>query len=393
MNTPHLLADKKIAIIGGGPAGLMAARLLQLAGYPATVYERDYEAAARLLGGSLDFHKDSGQLALAKAGLLEQFYRLAHPATDRMADRHGRVLFEEQPNPADPYERPEIDRPNFRQLLLGSLAADTVVWNRQVTAVEKTGAHFTLHFQQGAPAAADVVIVADGTGSKARQYVQEAPPVHTGTYYVQGEVYQPELACPAIWELAAGGNLAAIEARKCLFLHTKGNGHLSFYASFRLPAAELAARLPDWRNCPAGAALLHELFAGWAPVYHTMFDASDEYRGFSMRAVLVQTPWQPHANITLIGDAAHAMPPFGAQGANMGLVDALNLVENLTNGQFATVQAAIDAYEQKMFAYAAPAQQLALAADERIHTQEANFAERMSQMMQAREASREPQWL
>ncbi len=61
-----LLKDSKVAIIGAGPVGLTMARLLQQHHIDVTVYERDKDPQARIWGGTLDLHKDTGQKAMKK---------------------------------------------------------------------------------------------------------------------------------------------------------------------------------------------------------------------------------------------------------------------------------------------------------------------------------------
>jgi len=58
-------------------------------------------------------------------------------------------------------------------------------------------------------------------------------------------------------------------------------------------------------------------------------------------------------NLTLIGDAAHLMPPNG-QGVNLALLDVLDLCECLANGDHTTLKEAISAYEDIMFERAPP---------------------------------------
>ena len=81
-----LLNNKKVAIIGGGPVGLTMANLLQQNGIDITVYERDENPKARVWGGTLDLHKNSGQEAMKKVGLLQTYYDLALPMGVNFAD-------------------------------------------------------------------------------------------------------------------------------------------------------------------------------------------------------------------------------------------------------------------------------------------------------------------
>lgn len=63
--------------------------------------------------------------------------------------------------------------------------------------------------------------------------------------------------------------------------------------------------------------------------------------------------WSHHPSITLIGDAAHVMSPFAGEGVNLALFDAYNLAQAIVAHEDASK--AIEAYEEKMFVYAAEA--------------------------------------
>lgn len=60
--------------------------------------------------------------------------------------------------------------------------------------------------------------------------------------------------------------------------------------------------------------------------------------------------WEAKPTITLIGDAAHLMPPFAGEGVNMAMLDAVQLSENLTSEKFTDLKSAIADYEKQMFA-------------------------------------------
>ena len=105
-----LLKDKKVAIVGAGPAGLTMARLLQQKGATVTVYERDENPETRIWGGTLDLHKDSGQEAMKRAGLLENYYAMSLPMGITFADEHGKILSVKKPTPENRYDNPEINR-------------------------------------------------------------------------------------------------------------------------------------------------------------------------------------------------------------------------------------------------------------------------------------------
>lgn len=101
-----------VSIIGAGPSGLLLARLLQLNDIPVVVYEREVSADARVQGGTLDLHEDTGLAALKAAKLdaeAERYMRGGEAEAMKIIDKDGKVWYDENGQDAS-RGRPEIDR-------------------------------------------------------------------------------------------------------------------------------------------------------------------------------------------------------------------------------------------------------------------------------------------
>jgi len=367
MNT-LLIKNKKIAIIGGGPVGLTTARILEINGADVTVYERDLNAQARTSGGTLDIHSDSGQLAIQKADLMTEFYKYARPTGEKMADMYANITSDEIPDETNAYSRPEIDRNDLRKIMLENIAENTVVWDSQLINIEKSGEQYHLEFKNGNKVTADFVIVANGGRSNARKFVTDQEPQLSGTYIIQGEISNPDRDYPEFKPKYGDGNMMAMGEQKMFYTHTLRDGSIHFGVSFKADEDWVLNNGIDFEDNATVIAFLNKIFENWHDDYKTFFNASTEFSGLPLRLFSLEESWKEHSNITLVGDAAHLMPPFAGEGVNMGLMDAYHLTENLTNGKFENLQAAIEDYEQKMFAYALEAQRMTKKMEDLLHS-------------------------
>jgi 2-polyprenyl-6-methoxyphenol hydroxylase-like FAD-dependent oxidoreductase len=371
------LAGKKIAIIGAGPVGLTLARLLQQHGVDVTVYERDANEQARIWGGTLDLEEETGQQALQHAGLLAHYFALAKPMGRVIADEHGTVLFSTAPNAINP----EINRNELRKILLASLRSNTVVWNRKLVGLSAQQGQWVLRFEQ-AVAEADVVIGANGGLSSVRPYVTDAEVAATGTFIIQGEVAEPARTCPAVYRLCGGVQFIVMSANQGLSLvvNPDNNGMMAYGVTFKQPADWQAGQPLNFRDTASIGDFLCEMFAQWDEGYRQLFRATSVFVGLPARLLSVAVPWKAARPlpITLVGDAAHLMPPFAGKGVNTGLRDALVLAANLTSERFATTEEAISDYEQQMVGYAQAAQQETSANEAALNHPSFSFAKRFS---------------
>lgn len=347
------IKDKDIAIVGGGPGGLTLARLLQMNGANVKVYERDPGRHVRVQGATLDLHDESGLKALRSAGLINEFYTNYRPGADKMriTDKDATILFEDsfEMDENDQLARPEIDRGPLREILLNSLQPGTVVWDSSFVSLDQQNGSIMLEFKNGTEAYADLVIAADGANSMIRPYITPIKPFFAGVTAVEGAVYDSENALPNIHKLLNGGKIFALGDKKTLIVSSKGDGSLNFYVSFNTGEFWVHESGIDFTDKAQVFTWFKKEYAGWGDVWDELFrNASIAFIPRPQYCMPFDQDWETLPNLTMLGDAAHLMPPFAGEGVNMAMLDAVELAECLLNETFPDTRTAIAAFEQQM---------------------------------------------
>ena len=338
----------RIAIVGGGPGGLTLARLLHLNGLECTVFERDSNQLERPQGGTLDLHEGSGLLALEQAVLIPEFEAIARydDQGSRVLSKDGRLLFEDAPESGD---RPEVDRTALRAMLLAALPDGAVRWGctlREVLA--QNDGTWALSLNHGTEGPFDLVVGADGTWSRIRPLLSPYKPQYSGLTFIEFGIDDVDRSHPAISKLIGRGKMGVEGDGKAIIAQRNGNAHVRGYAIFRVPADWISKRFD--LNSPASMReSLKREFDGFAKTFIDLFDASNEhFAARPIHALPVGHCWTNRRGLTLLGDAAHVMSPFGGDGVNNAMFDAAELARLLTERQDWTD--AVNEFETMMFA-------------------------------------------
>ena len=340
--------DPRIAIVGAGLGGLTCARVLQQHGRSVTVFEREASADARPQGGSLDLHADTGQAALRSAGLLDQFHALSRPEGDewRVLDFATAAPLTQQ-GPSAAGGRPEIDRGHLRGLLLDSITEGTVRWDRAVSGVApQADDTCRLLFGDGTAEDFDLVVGADGAWSRVRPALSHAVPRYTGVTFVETGFDHCDTRHRDLARLVGNGSMLVKGVGRTLVAQRNSNGHIRAYIALRAPQDWHLTAGIDLGDQRAVRTHLLTMFDGWDESLRYILRNSDN--GFINRSLFVlpaSHTWEHLPGVTLLGDAAHLMPPVGL-GANLAMLDGSDLAHALVAES--SVDDAVRAYESTM---------------------------------------------
>ena len=336
-----------VTIIGAGLGGLTLARVLHVHGITATVYEAEPSADARTQGGQLDIHEHNGQLALAAAGLTDEFHAIIREGGEatRVLDQHGTVLLDEPDEGTG--GRPEVLRGDLRQVLLDSLPDGMVRWGHKVTEVRSLGdGHHEVSFANGSTVTTDLLVGADGAWSKVRPLLSDAVPEYAGVTFIETYLHDADEQHPAAAEVVGDGALYAAAPGKVIAAHREAGGVLHTYVELKHPIEWVAGI--DFADAAAATSRVAAEFDGWAPELVSLItDADSAPVARVIHALPDDHRWDRVPGVTLLGDAAHLMVPSG-EGANLAMFDGSELATAIATRPD-DVEAAIAGYEEAMY--------------------------------------------
>ena len=325
MLTASATDTPEIAIIGGGIGGTAAAAFLAQAGVPSTVYEQ--ASAIREIGAGLVVAPNAARL-LRRLGVLDSLRERAVQLDvgwefRRWAD--GTVLSAENLKTACERLYGEHTYSAHRADVLAAVAAavpdGSIRLGKRCVRVSLDGDRVAVYFEDGEVIRPDILIGADGIHSVIRPRIATpSPPTYSGLCAFRALV--PAERAPAFARRAA--QVLWIGPGHHLVHYPVSAGEFVNVVAFA-PAANYSVE--SWSATATLEEFLSE-FDGWDPQLVGLIRAADTPGRWSLLDRAPLRRWS-RGPVTLLGDAAHPMFPFFAQGAAQSLEDAALLASCL----------------------------------------------------------------
>ena len=323
---------KNVVVVGGGIGGLTAALALRRDGHEVVVLERrptseEAGAGISLWPNAIRVLRELGVgKALEAAAISDGRATIRTPSGRKLSvtdmDEIGRR-----------YAAPlaVVHRSHLLEVLRDAVGEGTLRLGATCTGVVQDARVACAQLADGAQVEGDVVVAADGVGSRLRDSLIDKGAVHeTGLVAWRAVVPAAGVDVEAVAGEAWGrGELFGAAALT--------GGRLYWFASSRAPASAERSQA-DERD------VLLERFAGWHDPIPAIIEATAPHAIIrTPLRELTPLPAWTSGRVALLGDAAHAMLPNLGQGGCQAIEDASALAQSLTSG--AEVPEALRAYE------------------------------------------------
>jgi salicylate hydroxylase len=315
----------RILIVGGGIGGLTAALALRQAGFDAHVYEQ--ASVLREVGAGVQSSPNAVKV-LHSLGLAEPLRAVAVVplSTDsrdwQTGEILGRVPFAGAAltRYGAPYYH--LHRADLHDVLRAALGDAHITLGSKCVGVEQSGSRVTAHFADGRSATGDLLIGADGIHSAVRDHV--AGPDRA--------VWARQIAWRGLVP-AEVGHQNGMELRSHSFWGPRRQ-FVTYYVS--------AGRLVNWvGNVQTDGDWREESWSargdrdealaeydGWHPLVRALIAGTNDVYKWALYDRPPLDEWT-RGRVTLLGDAAHPMLPYLAQGAGQSIEDAFVLARCL----------------------------------------------------------------
>jgi len=326
--------SRHIVIAGAGIAGLTAALAFSARGTPVKIFEQAKQLEAA--GAGIQLSPNATRI-LRQLGVLDRLLPNAvQPEAVVLKDAKSLRELARVPLGAAGEKRwgaPYLaaHRADLQAALMAAVAQRPdieLVTGAKVTGIAVEASTTALSVEIGGKVTkipGDLLLGADGVWSSVRSQLAGK------TAGLAQSRFSGELAWRATIPAAslAGQAFAEIGAADCVTTFLHPGFHMVAYPVSRGSAFNLAAftkgeRIADGWSGHADPAILTSAMRGTATALAKLVGLAGPWTAFPIHTV-EQRRWTMPEGVALIGDAAHAMTPFAAQGAAMAIEDAAML--------------------------------------------------------------------
>jgi len=310
-------SDLPIVIAGGGIGGLALAGVLEQCGIAYQVLEQ--AEALTEIGAGIQI-APNGVHVLRHLGIEAVFAEKAGLPVDYHARdwKAGDTLYRAPRNPgfAEKYGAPyyQVHRADLLDALKSVVPAEKVQLGTRVSGIAETDGRVWVSTADGQAIEARAIVGADGVHSAVRQSLYGAQaPTYAG--FVVYRLTVPMSNLPPHFRDIGSSTFHG------------PNSHVTVYPIYgeTLVNCALSVETDNWEqeswSLECGKDEVRQAFVGWHKDILTLIDTAERINKWALFDRVPFPQWS-RGRATLIGDAAHPMLPFLAQGACMAIEDA-----------------------------------------------------------------------